>query len=104
MATKRQKKQAYKAAKKTAKKYPILVLILVLIIIGLAVGAFILYKNGYFDKWLNKSDTNNTKPEKSNGTPYKTGLSISAGKPASVSPNETNTFPVLNAIWLTTIA
>ena len=63
MATKRQKKQAYKAAKKTAKKYPVLVLFLVLLIIGLAVGGFILYKNGYFDKWLNKSDTsNNTKP------------------------------------------
>lgn len=67
MATKRQKKQAYKAAKKTAKKYLVLVLILVLLIIGLAVGGFILYKNGYFDKWLNKSDTsNNTKPENTN--------------------------------------
>ena len=66
MATKRQKKQAYKAAKKTAKKYPVLVLILVLLSIGLAVGGFILYKNGYFDKWLNKSDTNNTKPDNTN--------------------------------------
>ena len=52
MATKRQKKQAVRTAKKVAKKSPILFIILVLLIVGLAVGGFILYKNGYFDKWF----------------------------------------------------
>ncbi len=54
MATKRQKKKALNKAKKTAKKYPILVVIVLLILIALGITAFILYKNGYFDKWFNK--------------------------------------------------
>ncbi|MCR5647300.1 MAG: MBL fold metallo-hydrolase [Acholeplasmatales bacterium] len=60
MATKRQKKKAAKVAKKAAKKYPIIIVILLLIVIGLAVGGFILYKNGYFDKWFNKGSQNNS--------------------------------------------
>ena len=56
MATKRQKQKAYKVAKKTAKKYPILFLFIVIILIGIGVGVFILYNNGYFDKWFNKGE------------------------------------------------
>ena len=59
MATKRQKKKAAKVAKKVAKKYPIIIVILLLIVIGLAVGGFILYKNGYFDKWFSKNQNKN---------------------------------------------
>ena len=55
MATQRQKKKALKNAKKVAKKSPILFIVIALIIIGLAVGGFILYKNGYFDKWFNNN-------------------------------------------------
>ncbi|MBQ6783643.1 MAG: MBL fold metallo-hydrolase [Acholeplasmatales bacterium] len=60
MATKRQKKQAVRTAKKVAKKSPILFIILVLLIVGLAVGGFILYKNGYFDKWFSKNENQNS--------------------------------------------
>ena len=60
MATKRQKKQAVRTAKKVAKKSPILFIILILLIVGLAVGGFILYKNGYFDKWFSKNENQNS--------------------------------------------
>ena len=66
MATKRQKKKALNQAKKTAKKYPILVVIVLLILIALGITAFILYKNGYFDKWFKKTDTGNQ--QESNGS------------------------------------
>ena len=59
MATKRQKKQAVKAAKKVAKKSPILFIVLALLVVGLVVAGFILYKNGYFDKWFSKNQNNN---------------------------------------------
>ncbi len=72
MATKRQKKQAVRTAKKVAKKSPILFIILVLLIVGLAVGGFILYKNGYFDKWFSK-DQNNTSDVSGNNTNNGTG-------------------------------
>ena len=67
MATKRQKKKAAKVAKKVAKKYLIIIVILLLIVIGLAIGGFILYKNGYFDKWLNKNEEQNNTPLTVNG-------------------------------------
>ena len=61
MATKRQKKQAVKAAKKVAKKSPILFIVLALLVVGLVVAGFILYKNGYFDKWFSKNENQNNK-------------------------------------------
>ena len=59
MATKRQKKKAYNTTKKIAKKYPIIFIVILIIIIALGVTAFILYNNGYFDKWFNKNSNNN---------------------------------------------
>ena len=55
MASKRQKKKAFKATKKVAKKYPIIVIFVLLVIIALVVVGIILYKNGYFDKWFKKA-------------------------------------------------
>ncbi len=56
MATKRQKKQAYKAAKKVAKKKPILFIVVLLVLVIAGVTVFLLYKNGLFDK----KETNST--------------------------------------------
>lgn len=61
MATKRQKKKAYNTTKKIAKKYPILIIVILVILIALGVTAFILYTNGYFDKWFNKNSNNENK-------------------------------------------
>ena len=61
MATKRQKKKAYNTTKKIAKKYPILIIVILVILIALGVTAFILYNNGYFDKWFNKNTNNENK-------------------------------------------
>ena len=55
MASKRQKKKAFKTTKKVAKKYPIIVIFVLLVIIALVVVGIILYKNGYFDKWFKKA-------------------------------------------------
>ena len=60
MATKRQKKKAYNTTKKIAKKYPILIVVVLVILIGLGVTAFVLYNNGYFDKWFSKNDNQNS--------------------------------------------
>lgn len=67
MATKRQKKKAYNTTKKIAKKYPILIVVVLVILIGLGVTAFILYNNGYFDKWLNKDKRSEDAPISVNG-------------------------------------
>ncbi len=69
MATKRQKKKAYNTTKKIAKKYPIIFIVILIIIIALGVTAFILYNNGYFDKWFNKNtnNSNNEVPIEVNG-------------------------------------
>lgn len=59
MATKRQKKQAYRAAKKVAKKNPTLFIILVLIILVIAGVFAFLYFTGKLDGILNKNNTSN---------------------------------------------
>ncbi len=61
MATKRQKKQAYRAAKKVAKKNPGLVLAIVLILILLiGVGIAYLYFSGALNKYISKGGTTTT--------------------------------------------
>ena len=72
MATKRQKKKAYNTTKKIAKKYPILIIVVLVILIGLGVTAFVLYNNGYFDKWLNKS--NNSQNDNSHAVEHEDGI------------------------------
>ncbi len=59
MATKRQKKQAYRAAKKVAKKNPTLFIILVLIILVIAGVFAFLYFTGKLDGILNKNNNSN---------------------------------------------